>query len=575
MMQKMVLLLCFFAMGSIWAGGMDSDTPDRTPEQAAPVQLRTQAMEHFIRAMMEKDPQKRLPELLKSLKADPEAKMPLQILSEMYRTQPEPIQKQVAEGVLTIAEKNPASILLNLTAVKMAEKISREMNERAKKAAAAVIRRSKNGTPRDAFMGLVGVHLQDLVMQENWEEAYNMLQAVISHADDPELALYDWAGSVSKDAARRASPERRWLGLRESERAVWKARQQKAVELSRKNESKLENLRAVEHLTDFYIRMRCPEDALRLTNEATKKFTGNTDAEFLRLTTLLRLRRYQEALLLAEKLTGVSPQSPGCLMLLGQCAMHCGEYEKALQTGRKLLQVKPDSTEARYFITLALIFNKKMDEAAKEIIAIQDPESRTMLESFLRHHTESRSVYLERLRKLQKNPNYNGGDAIYIPMLTIAEQTNDVNLLEECWQNMEKMGSLADPTNANNVGYVAAKLGHRLPEAGKLLRFALDAEPENGAYLDSMAWYLYCTGSYEEAWQMIQLAIEAMEEEPSQGVVLEHAGDIALKLGKKEEALQLYYQALGDFLSPDLDLQAVRKKIEQVKKELNGGKDKK
>ena len=74
---------------------------------------------------------------------------------------------------------------------------------------------------------------------------------------------------------------------------------------------------------------------------------------------------------------------------------------------------------------------------------------------------------------------------------------------------------------------------------------------------------------------MIQLAIEAMEEEPSLGVVLEHAGDIALKLGKKEEALQLYYQALGDFLSPDLDLQAVRKKIEQVKKELNGGKDKK
>ena len=104
---------------------------------------------------------------------------------------------------------------------------------------------------------------------------------------------------------------------------------------------------------------------------------------------------------------------------------------------------------------------------------------------------------------------------------------------------------------------------------------AVDAEPENGAYLDSMAWYLYCTGSYEEAWQMIQLAIEAMEEEPSLGVVLEHAGDIALKLGKKEEALQLYYQALGDFLSPDLDLQAVRKKIEQVKKELNGGKDKK
>lgn len=186
------------------------------------------------------------------------------------------------------------------------------------------------------------------------------------------------------------------------------------------------------------------------------------------------------------------------------------------------------------------------------------------LESFLRSRTRDWAPFLARIRKLQANPNYKGGDAVYLTLLPIAEQTGDVKLLEECWQNMEKLGSLREAEHANNVGYVATVLNHRLAEAGKLIRSALEAEPDNGAYMDSMAWYFYKTGNYEKAWEYIQNAVTAMEDEPSAGVTYDHAGDIALKLGRKKEALHYYRQALGDYLAPDLDLQAVQKKIRQL-----------
>ena len=82
--------------------------------------------------------------------------------------------------------------------------------------------------------------------------------------------------------------------------------------------------------------------------------------------------------------------------------------------------------------------------------------------------------------------------------------------------------------------------------------------------MDSMAWYYFKTGDIEKAWEYIQLAIAAMEEEPSAGVTYDHAGDIAMKLGRKKEALHYYRMALGDYLAPDLDLQAVQKKINQL-----------
>ena len=550
-MQKLFSGLFIFAVAAaLHAGGLAADT-----------QLQIKALEHHIRGMMTPDPEKRLEELLKALELAPDAAFPRQGLVQICRTQKPPLNIRAAGGVLAAAEKNPSNLLLNMEAVRMAAGLSPELDARARKLAAQAVKHGHS--PRNAFLMLTGVHVQDLTEQEKFAEAYDLLSGLLADTDAPEQALIHWTGNVCRTAARRADTARRWLGLRQSEQAMWQNRKAAAVELARKRDAALPDFPAMQRQADFYIRMHCPEDALRIADEAVRKFSGNTDATCFKLTVLLRCRLYQDAFLLAQDLIKASPEDPGCLRLLAESAMRGGEYVAALSAGRKLLQLRK-SKEGTYYTVIALILLNQTAEARKEIAGITDPEFRMSLESFLRSRTRDWAPLLARIRKLQTNPNYKGGDAVYLTLLPIAEQTRDVKLLEECWQNMEKLGSLKEAEHANNVGYVATVLNHRLDEAGKLIRSALAAEPDNGACLDSMAWYCYKTGDIEKAWEYIQLAIAAMEDELSAGVTYDHAGDIALKLGRKEEALHYYRLALGDYLASDLDLQAVQEKIRQL-----------
>ena len=51
----------------------------------------------------------------------------------------------------------------------------------------------------------------------------------------------------------------------------------------------------------------------------------------------------------------------------------------------------------------------------------------------------------------------------------------------------------------NDLGYLYADQGKNLEKARKMIQKAVDAEPENAAYLDSLGWVLFKLGNYKEA----------------------------------------------------------------------------
>ena len=58
----------------------------------------------------------------------------------------------------------------------------------------------------------------------------------------------------------------------------------------------------------------------------------------------------------------------------------------------------------------------------------------------------------------------------------------------------------ADPRNANALnylGYTYAEMGVKLDEAEALIRRALEIEPNDGFYVDSLGWVYYQRGDYE------------------------------------------------------------------------------
>jgi tetratricopeptide (TPR) repeat protein len=101
-----------------------------------------------------------------------------------------------------------------------------------------------------------------------------------------------------------------------------------------------------------------------------------------------------------------------------------------------------------------------------------------------------------------------------------------------------------DPEHAQSLNYLAymwAERGLHLEKALAMSRSALQIDPENGSYLDTLGWIYFQMGKFDDAYRELRKAAEV---EPEESVILEHLGDAALKLNRPVEAAGYYRIAL-------------------------------
>jgi len=98
-----------------------------------------------------------------------------------------------------------------------------------------------------------------------------------------------------------------------------------------------------------------------------------------------------------------------------------------------------------------------------------------------------------------------------------------------------------DPTASNYFGYMLAQRGQDLDRAYALIRLAVDAEPTNPAYLDSLGWVCFKRGELDQAELWLRRAATL---DTSDGTLLAHLGEVLLAKGTAEEATRLLRQAL-------------------------------
>ena len=104
-----------------------------------------------------------------------------------------------------------------------------------------------------------------------------------------------------------------------------------------------------------------------------------------------------------------------------------------------------------------------------------------------------------------------------------------------------------DPENSaeacNYLGYMWADHNMNLEEAEMMIRRALESEPNNASYLDSLGWVEFRKGRFDRALDdLLRAAKRAEREDP---VVFEHIGDTYLKLNRTREALEAWQKALA------------------------------
>lgn len=96
----------------------------------------------------------------------------------------------------------------------------------------------------------------------------------------------------------------------------------------------------------------------------------------------------------------------------------------------------------------------------------------------------------------------------------------------------------------NDLGYLWADRGLHLQRSLRMVRRAVEAEPENKAYRDSLGWVFYRLCRFAEAVDELEKA--AAGDEPS-GVILNHLGDALAKAGRTAEARSRWQKALEAF----------------------------
>lgn len=112
----------------------------------------------------------------------------------------------------------------------------------------------------------------------------------------------------------------------------------------------------------------------------------------------------------------------------------------------------------------------------------------------------------------------------------------------------------------NYAYYLSEEPDGDLVKAEKLSLKTIEVQPDNDTYLDTYAWILYRLGRYEDAKVYIDRALQ--NGGANNAVELDHAGDIYMKLDRKEEAVNFWKQALKKEIE---EPQKVEQKIEQAK----------
>ncbi len=219
------------------------------------------------------------------------------------------------------------------------------------------------------------------------------------------------------------------------------------------------------------------------------------------------------------------------------------KYDETAKIMYEAIEIFPQDFVINLILGLALSQNGKYPEA--------EPYLKTAV-NLNPGDINAISSYAYTLSQLKRND-----EAESYLKKALAISPNDVNLLgtlgliydsEERWAECDSVYEAAleiDPQNPlinNNYAYSLSERSKELDKALKMAEIAIEAEPENSSYLDTVGWVFFKLGDYNKAKFYLEKAIEVGGEKP---VMLEHLGDVLFMMGEKDDALELWQKALS------------------------------
>jgi len=302
-------------------------------------------------------------------------------------------------------------------------------------------------------------------------------------------------------------------------------------------------------------------------------FRARPGGESMELTLLLphlafayqELGQYDKAIAAFEEVHKLVPQDANVTGYLIQAYTAAKQYPAALALAREARSAQPTDLRLARLEAQAL---RQSGQADRGIAVLEDA---------LKQHADEPAAYLA-LAQICSDAD-RGAQAVKVLHDAEAKFPGDSSIVFELGAVYDKQKKFADaeaafhrvldrePENApalNYLGYMLADRGERLDESVAYLKKALQIEPDNGSYLDSLGWAYFKEARLDLAEDNLKRAADQLQ---TNSVVQDHYGDLLFKIGRLDDAISAWNRALagdGDSINrADID-----KKIRSAKQKL-------
>ncbi len=267
------------------------------------------------------------------------------------------------------------------------------------------------------------------------------------------------------------------------------------------------------------------------------------------------------------------------------------EWQKALDTAKEAVRKLPTSRDLKMDLALQQADMGDADQAIKDVRAMLKGDANSSSDansnSSSSSSSDDRQVYLTLGQMCTRLRRFSEAGQALDKAEQLSSKTDDKEFVwflrgsalerEKRYPEAEeqfKKVIASDPGHAsalNYLGYMLADQNMKLEEALGYIKRAVDLDPSNGAYLDSLGWAYFRLGKFELAEDNLVKASQKINADPT---VLEHLGDLYQKTGRLKLAATNWERALtewGRTLAVEVDpadVARVQKKLDSAKMKL-------
>ena len=302
-------------------------------------------------------------------------------------------------------------------------------------------------------------------------------------------------------------------------------------------------------LADRYVQLGQAEQSEAVLRELQERAPRNP-AALSRLAELyLRSGRIPEASRQLEALRKIDPANPVTYYFLGVVALQEKEFERARNHFERAVLLNPALEPAQTDLAVALLSLQRPEDA----VAVLDRARKEVPPSFrleylsgvarsqLKRFDQALEAYstAEKLGATNQPPLTD--HRFYFQVGALLERKGDeAKSIEYLEKSLELKPDFDEALN--HLGYLWAEKGKNLQRARAMIEQALQAEPENPAYMDSMGWVLFRLGRFTEALEWLTQARQRLTEPDA--TVLDHLGDAAAASGRWDLAREAWAASL-------------------------------